>query len=206
MPLHDWNDPATWDNAYEVRRLSTGAIDAHYERDSSLYSAAMGKAAKIVAALNLQPAHKVGIIGCGYGWIANNIALIAGCTVAAVDTSTYIQSGKLANADIEIINADVSSNNGRNQVKQALGITGNNKADFIITEDVITDLTDAECQQLSTFLHNLSDNVVHWTSVLQPEKIASGHQDPSYNWKSIADWKALLPNDLFIVVSTAVLA
>lgn len=207
MPLQDWNLESTWQNAYRLKKASDPNTWAPaYERDCSVYSAAPNTAAQIASALVLLPAHKVGFIGAGYGWIANAVAQLIGCTVAAIDTSQYIQDRKLANADVEIINADVSAGSGRAQVRQALGITGNSKATYMVTENVITCLTDQECLNLSSFLHDLSDNVVHWTAVPDLDKQARGLQDLNYNWKTIAEWKALLPNDLFIVCGEAVLA
>lgn len=207
MPRLDYSDPAVWASTYKLKKASDPEVWATgYERDCSMFPAAVEAAAQIITVLGINASHRIGIIGAGYGWIANQIAQQSGCVVAAVDTSGVIQSGKAVNADIEILNIDVSGNNGRNQVRQALGLSGQNKASFVITEEVITILDDAEAQQLSTFLHNLSDNVVHWTTVRNDKKLADGNQDPRFNWHSIAEWKALLPGDLFIVAGTAVLA
>lgn len=195
MPLQDWDDPQVWANAYKVKKASNPNEWADgYVRDSSLYTAAPAKANRIINALGIQSTDTVGMIGAGYGWIANQIAIQTGCVVAAVDTSSIIQAGKAANADIEILNADVSAGNGRAAVKQALGITGNNKASYMITEELITLLDDTECTQLSSFLNDLANQVVHYTSEIRP----NNPQDPDYNWKTLEDWKLLLPADLFI--------
>lgn len=207
MPLQDWNLGATWQNAYRLKKASNpNEWAAGYERDCSMYPAAAFAAGQIVNALNIQPSDTVLILGCGFGWIANNIALITGCTLAAVDTSTWIQTRKAQDADIEILNADVSAGNGRAAVKQALGITGNNKATYALTEEVITCLTDQEAQQLSNWLHDLATNVVHWTTLRDDRKLARGNQEATgYNWKLISEWQALLPSDSFIVSGTSVL-
>ncbi len=68
----------------------------------------------------------------------------------------------------------------------------------MITEEVITCLDDTEATQLSTFLNNISNQVVHYTTEIDPDKLASGNQDPNYNWKTLEDWKLLLPNDLIM--------
>jgi hypothetical protein len=65
----------------------------------------------------------------------------------------------------------------------------------MITELVLDCLSDAECQQLSTFLHNLTDTVVH---VVAPIDDGGVHDETGWNWKTAAQWKALLPNDVFI--------
>ncbi len=203
MPLQDWNDPATWANAYRLKKANNPNEWADgYVRDCSMYTAAPSKANRIINALGIQPTDTVGVIGGGYGWIGNQIAIQTGCVVAVVDTSTVIQNGKAANADVEILNADVTNNNGRNQVKQALGITGNNKASYMITEEIITCLDDTEAGQLSSFLNNLADQVVHYTTEINPAKLASGNQDPNYNWKTLEDWKILLPDDLIMSSTT----
>jgi len=194
VPLVDSNDPAVWASLYDLARLSDPNQRAGFERDSSLYSAAPREAQGIIAALGINSTHRICVLGAGYGWIANAIAQQSGCVVAAVDTSTYIQSGKAANADVEILNADVRAGSGRAAVRQALGITGQTKASFTITEDLLTILTDAECVQLSGFLHDFSTVVVHWVTLLDQ----GGNQDPRLNWKSVAAWKALLPADLFV--------
>ncbi|NIT14585.1 MAG: hypothetical protein GTN99_10195 [Candidatus Dadabacteria bacterium] len=199
MPLQNWDDPQVWANAYKLKKASNPNEWADgYVRDCSMYTAAPGKANQIINALGIQSTDTVGVIGGGYGWIGNQIAIQTGCVVAVVDTSAVIQSGKAQNADVEIINADVTNNNGRNQVKQALGITGNNKASYMITEEIITCLDDTEATQLSTFLNNISNQVVHYTTEIDPDKLASGNQDPNYNWKTLEDWKLLLPNDLIM--------
>ena len=202
MPLVDPDDPQTWADLYQLKKASDPNVWADgFVRDCSMYSAAVSDAAGIIAALGINSTHKIGVIGAAYGWVTNQIAQQTGCVVAAVDTSTYIQSGKAANADIAILNADVSAGSGRAAIRQALGITGNNKASFMITEDVLPLLNDTECVQLSTHLHNLSNVVVHWVSLVEPES----KQDPRLNWKTIEQWKALLPGDLFIQRSRSVL-
>ena len=201
-PLVDPNLAQTWAELYQVKKASDPNVwAAGYVRDCSIYTAAVSDAAGIIAALGINSTHKVGVIGAAYGWLSNQIALQSGCVIAAVDTSTYIQSGKAVNADITILNADISTGSGRTAVRQALGITGQNKASFMITEDVLPTLSDAECTQLSTFLHNLSDTVVHWLTLLDQ----GGNQDPRLNWKNAAGWKALLPGDFFIKRSGSVL-
>ncbi len=199
MPLQDWNDPATWAKAYRLKKANNPNEWADgYVRDCSMYTAAPSKANRIINALGIQSTDTIGVIGGGYGWIGNQIALQTGCVVVVVDTSVVIQNGKLLNSDVEILNADVTTGSGRAAIKQALGITGNNKASYMLSEEVITCLDDTEATQFSTFLNNISDQVVHYTTELLPDKLASGHQDPNYNWKTLEDWKLLLPTDLFI--------
>jgi hypothetical protein len=199
MPLINMDDPAEWDGMYEVPR-DDGTGRGHFEIACKRHIVAVSNAEGIIKALGINATHKIAMIGAGFGWMAKDVAELSGAVVAAVDTSTYIQTRKAQDAEIEILNADVSAGAGRAALRQALGITGNSKASFMITEDVLTILTDAECQQLSSFLHNLSTVVVHWLTV----KDQGSGQDPRMNWKTPSQWKALLPNDLFIQRSGAV--
>lgn len=199
MPLVDSDDPAVWASLYDVVR-DDGTGRCGYERVGMRHITAVSNAAGLIAALGITAAHKICLIGAGFGWLSKDIADLSGCVVAAVDTSAYIQSGKAANADITILNADVSAGSGRAQVRQALGLTGQQKASFTITEDVLPILTDAECVQLSGWLHDFSTVVAHWVTL----KDQGGVQDPRLNWKTAAEWKALLPADLFVQRSGSV--
>lgn len=203
MPLLDYNDPAIWAETYDVNRDDGQPGRVGYVLAGKRHLISRDIAPEIIAELGLNDTHRILILGAGFGWLANDIAIMSGAVVAAVDTSTYIQDNKVANAEgVEILNADVSAGSGRAQVRQALGITGNNKATHAITENVITVLDDAENTQLSSFLHNMADIVVHWTAERYDDKLAKGFQDPRYNWKHFPDWKLLLPNDLFISART----
>ena len=195
MPLIDYNDPQAWLDTYRLKKASDPNVWADgFVRDCSVAGAAPTDAGRIITALGLNNAHRIAFIGAGYGWIAKAVADQIGAAVVAIDTSTIIQAGKAANADIDIYALDLDSGQGRATVRQVLGIQGNNPADYAITEDVITVLSDQECIDMSAQLHILATTVVHWSTM----KSQGGSQDPRFNWKTPAEWKALLPNDLFI--------
>lgn len=200
MPLMDSNLEATWQSLYRFPHPTQGwgtvvGYDAlvkdqilggdHWLLLSALQSKGMAKGQKIV------------LVGAGYGWVAAEWAAQGWGPIIAIDTSTYIQARKAQNATVEVYNYDINTNKGRNDVKAALGVTGNNKVDWGITEDVLPMLSDAECSQLSTFAHNICTNVAHWTSVADPGNFAP------LNWKTLAAWKALLPSDYVIRRGTA---
>jgi len=88
---------------------------------------------------------------------------------------------------INILDEDLTNNGGRNRVRNAVGGT----IDWLITEEVISTLSDAE---LVDFLGDVdsirnTNNIVHLTSPLADNPDS---QDPNYNWKSMADWRTFL--------------
>jgi hypothetical protein len=93
----------------------------------------------------------------------------------------------------------LSNNGSRNRIKNILG-------DFEvgITEEVIATLDDVEVVTAAGWIDNVNAglDVIHLTSVIQPAKLASGHQDPIFNWKTLADWKALVPSHTFVSLQT----
>lgn len=98
--------------------------------------------------------------------------------------------GARARISLVINDWDMSTNRDRNRVRNAVGPTGYD----VLTEDVLTSLTDQEAIDYSADLNQLNgfSTIYHLVSILQPS------QDPGYNWKTLADWKALIPADTFI--------
>lgn len=95
-------------------------------------------------------------------------------------------------SDVPIINADITTPQGRTAAKNAVG--GNPQ--IVVTEDVLPGLSDAEAIDLAAGCQGWGgqQTVVHLVTTLR----ASGGQDAGYNWKLLADWKALIPADIFI--------
>jgi len=88
---------------------------------------------------------------------------------------------------ISIVNADIGTAQGRTAVKSAVG--GNPQ--IVVTEEVMGCLTDAEAIQLHSDCNAFGgqQTVVHLVTPLEPNNT----QDSGYNWKSMADWLALIP-------------
>ena len=88
--------------------------------------------------------------------------------------------------DVPIINADVSTSAGRNDIRSALG----GQPQIVVSEDVMGCLDDAEAVQFHTDCHAFGgqQTVVHIVTPLKPDN----EQDAAYNWKLLADWKALI--------------
>ena len=73
---------------------------------------------------------------------------------------------------------------------------------FVITETVLESLEDAEATALSVAGHAFPGqvNVIHMVYTLSATNPDA--QDPAFNWKTLADWKLLIPADVFIDAST----
>jgi hypothetical protein len=173
---------------------------------------------------------KILFVGAGFGWtieiLENSFNYV---NILGTDTSQYILDNQDSNEDAEIAeamakvgldasrgeglrkranirtagkrrrcakpieNEDLLSVASRNRVKTKLG----GSVDVAITEEVLTCLEDAEAATLSASMNTLAPQVIHLTTELQ-----EAGQDSEYNWKSIDDWKALLPADTIASLNT----
>lgn len=74
-------------------------------------------------------------------------------------------------------------------VRNALGLSGNQTPDVVMTELMLSSFTDAELTSLLTRLHSWVTPLIHivWTL-----------PDPVYNSKTLAEWKSFSPADTFV--------
>lgn len=99
---------------------------------------------------------------------------------------------KGAAQDVPIINADISTTQGRSAVQSALG----GMPQIVVSEEVLGCLTDAEAVSFAAACQAWGgqQTVAHIVTPLMP----NNRQQPDYNWKTISDWKLLLPSDIII--------
>jgi hypothetical protein len=153
-------------------------------------------------------------------------------TIVTVDTSTYVHNTAAATEEQEIRDAiiaaglDPDSGRGLGKFNQLMNDPGNkSRVGFILDEDTLTiqgrqairnalgtnpdvvfselvldSLTDTEIPLASNAMNSFPGNpsVQHYVGVLQPE----ADQDVDMNWKTLADWKLMLPGDTFIRTGT----
>lgn len=189
-------------------------------------------ASKLVELFAWPTSRRIMIVGSGYGWVAEVLEQQYGYTsIVCVDTSPYIQSTQDTSEEAEIdaaitavglnpnsgegaqkkaklftpgnrrrhsravMNENLSNNGSRNRVKNQLG-----DIDTGITEEVITTLTNTEVVTLASQIAQVNPamQVIHLTT----ERLPNNNQDPSYNWKSLAEWKALVPANTFVSLNT----
>jgi hypothetical protein len=193
MPLVNSDLQATWESLYGPQQIGETGVYVHFDR--AVKDRITGNIAGIlVRALNLQPGQSIGIIGAGFGWVAEDLFARGLSPIVAVDTSAWIQSNKTQHATVTILNEDGGSNASRGRIRQALGLTGNNRATWCISEDVLPILSDAEAQTLDSNMRLVGTSVAHLVSELIP----GGDQDSRLNWKTKEQWKALLPSATII--------
>ena len=168
------------------------------------------------------------IVGAGFSWLAEAFEEMGFTRVVGIDVSSYIQSVKSTTEEIDIdaaitatglnpangegatiksrlfdggvrtrasrgvLNQTGSTQQSRNAVRSALGLSGNTQPDVLLTESVIESLTDAEFINDSTRLKAWVPLLVHYVVTLR-----DGNQ-PGYNWKTLEQWSALAPLDIFI--------
>jgi hypothetical protein len=101
---------------------------------------------------------------------------------------------KLGAGVVTILGADISTDAGRTAVRTELG----GWPQIVVSEDVMTNLTDAECLQFHADCGAFGgpQTVVHLVTPLMP------NQDAGYNWKTLDDWVALIPSAIWISAVT----
>lgn len=141
---------------------------------------------------------KTAIWGCGFGYLVS-LAVAAGYDAFGFDASSYaITRGKALIPSIAsrlfvrdaLVSASVTA------AKADAGITGNRRFALLITEDMLTCMSDAEITTSVGLLRAIcSANLGHIVTPLMPGVT----QDPRINWKTYDQWKAILtPPDLVL--------
>ncbi len=189
MPLVDSDSASTWSQLYscqidgETVGFDRKAKNQYFGQDHF----------RLKDALNIQPNQRVALIGAAFGWIAEDWIDAGIPHVVATDISKWIHENKHHQAIIPILNEDSLSEESRQNIRRTAG----GSLDIAITEDVLPNLTDAECLDLAKNLRLLAPKVVHWISCVTPSSEGS-----SLNMKTIEQWKELLTPDLVIVRGT----
>ena len=120
----------------------------------------------------------------------------AGAQVKA-DLIARTGSGPRTRATRGVLNQDGGTNQSRNAIRSALGLSGNTQPDRLLSDDMIAELTDAEFVTLSTRLKAWVPNLAHLVRTR-----GSGQVEGSFNQHTLEEWKALSPLDTFIDKST----
>lgn len=189
MEEFDFNQPSTWAELY---RIPLGNTILGYERAAKEFI--IGESQQYLReALHLTPGQNILLVGGGYGFIQEYWEEAGLGPIVTTDISDYIHQTKAENAIVPIYNESALTAESRGNIQSLF----NSPIDVIITEDVMPCLTDQQCIELSTALGMMCDNVVHWVTPLMSNCSAM------MNWKTLQDWKILLPNDSFIQRGTA---
>lgn len=201
-------------------------IILHYHR-YGLFPEMLRRAQFFISLFGLTAASSVLVVGCGFGWTVEALNAL-GIPAVGTDVSAYIQGNKSLSEDSDIsaaitavglnpttgeglahfnrlrsvirtsanvLNEDSTTVKSRNAVKQAL----NGTITLIITEDILTSLTDAECV-------TLQNNIVKYGATIPICHFVTEFANPNppfnFNSHSIAEWKALFPSSTIVTDST----
>ena len=106
-----------------------------------------------------------------------------------------IHTGEIRTQAIHGANAhNIGNGQGQNEVRQALGLQGNEVPDIILTESLLENFTDLEIPDLLNPIRTWVPTFIHFVVTAQP----TGQTANEFNWKTLAEWKNLLPMDTFI--------
>lgn len=103
-------------------------------------------------------------------------------------------AGPRCRASRGVLNQDGNTQQSRNAIRSALGLSGNNQPDWLLSELVLDALTDADFLNLSTRLRAWVPNVAHYTTTNDGSHVVDG----TWNAHTLEEWKALQPLDVFI--------
>ena len=146
------------------------------------------------------------VAGCGVGTLVKLLKDLGYTNVWGNDASTeLINYGKTLYPDIasRLLVANCLNNSGNalpsmTGVRRAAGLTGNNRFTVLITDDVLTVMSNAEVTTALPILRATGSTLIH---VLWP-KIADNvpPQDPSLNWKTVpTEWQATIGNGEWVM-------
>lgn len=98
----------------------------------------------------------------------------------------------------DVLNEDLSSSQSRTRLRNALLAKGGSSGWQVITENVLTVLSDSEATTLASRARSLNgiSRLIHLVSTTADGNIAG------YNWKTATQWKALLPLDTIVSLYT----
>lgn len=105
-------------------------------------------------------------------------------------------AGNRSRSSRGVLDEDGSNGGSRGRIKQALGLQGNERIEWVVSEAVLSSLTDAEAIAGSNDLDIIGNNTAHFVHRLKPGG------DPTFNWKTLEEWKLLLPSDTFVQAGT----
>jgi hypothetical protein len=143
---------------------------------------------------------KLAIWGCGFGALVN-LTVAAGYDAYGFDGSSYaISRGKALLPTIAsrlfvrnaLVSKDVTAS------RTDAGLRGQAKFALLVTESMVSTMSDAEISTMLPLLRASSSAAqeVHMEVPEDPGATAAGMNDSRLNWKSSADWKALLSPDV----------
>ncbi len=106
----------------------------------------------------------------------------------SIKSRRFADTGIRSRTSKGILNKDINKAQERKEIRTALGLSGNEKPQFILTESIIESLTDQEVIDGTSQLLSWADEVIHWVVVFKPQG------GIGYNKKTLAEWRTLIPD------------
>lgn len=229
--MADWNDPATWAQAYRMRggrpnkqdsELATGGgfgeilsyLDGRkyavqLADDGSPGLSSYRFRLQKLDASGFSPAAETLIVGCGFGWLVEVIVDVGSNAVWGTDTGTLIQAGLTdpniaVRSDIQalILNIDFTSPNAK-QLFKAAG-AGTNKGEFrnIVTEHLLEDWPIGDISTALDACDNLRAAGQSQVYHLVVPAMPGQDTDIVVNQLTIDEWATLRPEHYWIDISS----
>ena len=187
-------------------------------------------ASNLISALGWDSTSRVLVVQCGFGWVLEGMADEGVTDTKCTTTSPYILNNKGTNEDADInaaiasvglstsfgdgltlfttfrgdggprskrtasiLNEALDTSESRQRMRTALGGPG---FDVLTYDGYLQTFTDAEAEALSDNLHRIPGvgRVIH--------HVFGGAWAPGIQTKTLEEWKALLPNDVFVEAGT----
>jgi 2-polyprenyl-3-methyl-5-hydroxy-6-metoxy-1,4-benzoquinol methylase len=124
---------------------------------------------------------KVLVVGCAYGFLVQYLISL-GVDAYGMDISSYAVSQ--SPVPDKLIVGDVRLDADWKRAKTLAGLTGNQKFDMVIDEDMICCLTDSEASSFCTYARKYGSILVHLIDL-------STTLVNWYNFHTISEWKAI---------------
>lgn len=181
-------DKTLYDAAYES---SSRGVVKHYER-SEIFQGSQRRAALLVNVLGLDATDRVVIFGCGFGWLDEALRAL-GIDAVGADTSSYIQGAWAdgtgeTGSDKKPLNENGGNGGSRQQIRKEFA--GNNDPTHVISEDVLTSLSDAEILNLVQWDSFTDAAIAHITHTIEDDPHGQAMAEfPLWNWKSMSEWR-----------------
>ncbi len=187
-------EKAQYDASYES---SNRGVIKHYER-SALYDGFTQRAQLFVNLLGLDGTHRVVIAGCGFGWLDEALRAL-GIDAVGTDPSPYIASawtlgtGETGSSKrpLEELGYD---NGSRQAIRREFG--GNNDPTHVISEDILTSLSDTDILDLAQWDSFTDAEIIHLTHTIEDDPRGQARADfPLWNWKTMVKWRAFFDDN-----------
>ena len=214
MPLKTWDTKADFDACYNIGLEPDGhpntrpEVRGNYER-RALFNAADHRLdsvtprwTKLLDEYQWPLDTSILVLGCGFGWAIEFLEARGYTDVWGVDSSAYIQSMKdtinpgdgIAHSLVpdKISPADLTVPSEVNSFLQEAGHQSGFQV--VVTEHVLSSWSDEEVTGMSAFLRGLKLVSQNGGAVIHLEQDGDARL-PGFNWHTIAEWQALLPND-----------